>query len=179
VQQFLKVFVDIVLWRRGPQDLPSSKLLVGATLAVYVLVSLLQLAFIKKSSTALYLVVVFVDPVLLMGWVWLVLRIFGHPERYQQSVAAVLGTSALLGLALALPAQLLIGVDEPRVTTLTAELFTIALFVVFVLVSGRIVQLATESTLFTGVAIMSTYVFVSYVLMAQLVGAGAAAPAGN
>jgi hypothetical protein len=165
VQQFLKVFVDIVLWRRGPQDLPSSKLLVGATLAVYVLVSLLQLAF--------------VDPVLLMGWVWLVLRIFGHPERYQQSVAAVLGTSALLGLALALPAQLLIGVDEPRVTTLTAELFTIALFVVFVLVSGRIVQLATESTLFTGVAIMSTYVFVSYVLMAQLVGAGAAAPAGN
>jgi hypothetical protein len=178
VQQFLKVFVDIVLWRRGPQDLPSSNLLVAATLAVYVLVSLLQLAFMK-TSTALYLVVVFIDPLLLMGWVWLVLRIFGHPERYQQSVAAVLGTSALLGLALALPAQLLIGVDEPRVSTLTAELFTIALFVVFVLVSGRIVQLATESTLFTGVAIMSTYVFVSYVLMAQLVGAGAAAPAGN
>ena len=44
VQQFLRIFVDIVLWRRGPQDLPASSLLLALTVAAYVGVSVAQLA---------------------------------------------------------------------------------------------------------------------------------------
>jgi hypothetical protein len=38
VLQFLKVFLDIVLWRRGPQDLPASPLLLLLCAAAYVAV---------------------------------------------------------------------------------------------------------------------------------------------
>ena len=40
---FLKAFLDIVLWRRGPQDLPASPVLLWLTGAGYVAVSVLQL----------------------------------------------------------------------------------------------------------------------------------------
>ena len=44
VQQFLRICLDIVLWRRGPQDLPVSGLLLWLTAAAYVAVSAAQLA---------------------------------------------------------------------------------------------------------------------------------------
>jgi hypothetical protein len=53
VQQFLKVFLDIVLWRRGPQDLPNSGLLVVITLVAYELVNLVQIALMEVSIAEL------------------------------------------------------------------------------------------------------------------------------
>jgi hypothetical protein len=102
VQQFLKVFVDIVLWRRGPQDLPCSMLLVAATLAAYMLVSVLQLAFMHESGTGLPRVPrprsAAADG-LDLGRA----QVYGRVERYPQTIAAILGTSALLALVLSLP----------------------------------------------------------------------------
>ena len=171
MQQFLKVFVDIVLWRRGPQDLPCSLLLVAATLAAYVLVSVLQLALMHESGPA-YLVFLVLDPVLLMGWVWVVLRVYGKVERFLQTIAAILGTSALLALVLSLPLQLLVGVDAARTTTPAAQILALGLILVFLLVSGRIIKLATDSNLFTGVCVTAIYVFVLNAIASRLVPMG-------
>jgi hypothetical protein len=171
VQQFLKVFVDIVLWRRGPQDLPCSRLLVAATLAAYVLVSVLQLAFMHESGPA-YVVFLVLDPLLLMGWIWIVLRVYGRVERYAQTIAAILGTSALLALVLSLPLQLLVGVDAARTASPAAQILALGLILVFLLVSGRIVKLATDSNLFTGVCVTAIYVFVLNAIASRLVPMG-------
>jgi len=105
VQQFLRIFVDIVLWRRGPQDLPASTLLLGVAVAAYVAVSVVQLALLGESAATWFLFTM-VDPLLLGGWVWLVLRLFSKPERFLQTASAVFGAGAVLGLALYLPLQL-------------------------------------------------------------------------
>jgi hypothetical protein len=159
VQQFLKVFLDIVLWRRGPQDLPNSGLLVVLTLIAYELVSLLQIALMKVSVAELLLYLV-IDPLLLMGGLWLVMKLFRRSERWAQTTSAVLGCSALLGLAISVPMVLLVGPGLAADPPAWVRLLALALVIAFILIVGRIIQLATDSNLLTGSAIATTYVVV-------------------
>jgi len=170
VQSFLKVFVDIVLWRKGPQDLPTSRLLVAFTLLAYVLASVLQLRILNESPEA-YLLFMLVDPLVLMTWVWVVLKVYGRPERYPQTIAAILGSSALIALGSA-PLLLLVGVDVHAPVTRATEILLIGLIVVFVLVAGRIIKLATDSSLFSGFCVAAVYVFVMNLLAFQIVPGG-------
>ncbi len=171
VQQFLRIFIDIVLWRRGPQDLPASSLLVLLTLASYVAVTVVQLLMLEEPA-ATWLFFVVGDPLLLMAWVWLVLKLFGRADRYVQTVAAVLGTGALLGLVVYLPLQLIVtGLGKTPATSL-AQVFGLLLVVVFALVTGRIIKLATDSNLFTGIAVALTYFLVVNYLLGVVRGAG-------
>ena len=159
MQQFLKVFLDIVLWRRGPQDLPNSGLLVALTLMAYELTNLLQIALIKVSAAELLLYLV-IDPLLLMGGLWLVMKLFGRSERWAQTTSAVLGCSALLGLAISVPMVLLVGAGLAADPPAWLRFLALGLVIAFILVVGRIIQQATESNLLTGSAIATTYVVV-------------------
>jgi len=165
VSQFLKVFLDIVLWRRGPQDLPASNLLLGMAFLAYVAVSAVQLALLRETA-ATWLVLLVLDPVLLASCVWLLLRLYSHPERFQQTAAAVLGTGALLGLLLYLPLQILLSALHQGPDTHLARLFAFVLLACFALVTGRILKLGTDSNLFTGIAVALTY----FVLINLLLG---------
>lgn len=171
MQHFLRTFLDIVLWRRGPQDLPASALLVWLTLAAYVLVSVVQLALLNEPGV-IWFVFVIVDPLMLMAWVWLVLRVYGRSERYVQTVAAVLGTGALLGLVLYLPLQLLVTSAGSGAASSMVQFVGLLLVAVFALVTGRILKLATDSSLFTGVAVSLTYFFLINLLVGMLRGPG-------
>jgi hypothetical protein len=171
VQQFLRIFLDIVLWRRGPQDLPVSGLLLWVTVAAYVAVSAVQLALLGE-TVATWLFFVVVDPLLLAAWVWLVLRLYGRRERYLQTASAVFGTGALLGIGLYLPLQLIVtGLGQDPSSSL-AQLFALLLIVAFALVTGRIIKLATDSNLFTGIAVALTYFLVINFLVGVLRGPG-------
>lgn len=171
VQQFLRIFLDIVLWRQGPQDLPSSTLLVWLTLAAYVAVSTVQLLFLHAGGVVWFFFLV-VDPLLLSAWVWLVLKVFNHTERFLQTVSAVLGTGALLGLAVYLPLQLVVTGLGFAATSRVAQAIGLALVAVFALVTGRIIKLATESSLFTGLAVALTYFIAINTLVGVVRGPG-------
>jgi hypothetical protein len=171
VQQFLRTFLDIVLWRQGPQDLPASSLLVALTLAAYVLVGAVQLALLDEAGVT-WLVFLVADPVLLAATVWLLLRLYGHAERFQQTAAAVFGTGALLGVALYLPLQILVtglGFDPASPVAQAAALL---LVVVFALVTGRIIKLATGASLLTGIAASLTYFIAMNALVSVAQGTG-------
>ena len=171
VQQFLRICLDIVLWRRGPEDLPASSLLLAIAVATYVAVSAVQLALLGETAATWFFFLV-IDPLLLGGWLWLVLRLHGHAERFLQTAAAVFGTGAVLGLGLYLPLQLIItglGYDP---TSGLAQFFALVLVVVFALVTGRIIKLATDSNLFTGIAVSLTYFLLINYLIGVLRGPG-------
>ena len=171
VQQFLRIFVDIVLWRRGPQDLPASSLLLGISVAAYVAVSAVQLALLGETA-ATWLLFIVVDPLLLGAWVWLVLQLYGHRERFVQTVSAVFGTGAVLGVGLYLPLQLIVtGLGYEPASGL-AQFFALLLVVAFALVTGRIIKLATDSNLFTGIAVSLTYFLLINYLVGVLRGPG-------
>jgi len=171
VQQFLRIFIDIVLWRRGPQDLPASGLLLAITFAAYVLVGVVQLALLDE-PVATWLVYLVADPVLLCLFVWLLLRLYGHPERFQQTATAVLGTGALLGVVFYLPLQILVTGSGLGPASPMAQLSALFLVTVFVLVTGRILKLATGASLFTGIAASLTYFIAINALVGAMQGTG-------
>lgn len=168
---FLKLFLDIVLWRQGPQDLPASSLLFRLTLGAYVAVSAIQLSLLKESG-ATWLVFLVADPLLLTGCVWMILKVYNHPERFLQTATAVLGTGALLGLLLYLPLQVLLSSLGLGPDSGLARFFALLLLGSFALVTGRILKLGTESNLFTGVAISLTYFFLINSLLGLVQGGG-------
>ena len=170
MQHFLKVFLDIVLWRRGPQDLPASRLLLALTALAYVCVSALQLAALNERGSAWFVFVV-LDPILTSG-TYLLLKLFRHPERFLQTATAVLGTGALLGLLLFLPLQLILSAIGAGKNSTAAGVFALLLVVVFALVTGRILQLATDSNLFTGIAVSLTYFMLINLLLGLANGGG-------
>jgi hypothetical protein len=171
VSAFLKLFLDIVLWRRGPQDLPASSLLFWLTLVAYVAVSAIQLSLLEESG-ATWVVFLLADPLLLTGCVWMILKLYNHPERFLQTATAVLGTGALLGLLLYLPLQVLLSLLGLGPDSGLARFFALVLLASFALVTGRILKLGTESNLFTGVAISLTYFFLINSLLGLVQGGG-------
>jgi hypothetical protein len=165
VSSFFKLFLDIVLWRKGPQDLPSSSLLLWLAALAYVVISAVQLAVLGEGGASWVFFLVF-DPLLLTTCVWLMLRLYGHPERFLQSAAAVLGTGAVLSLVLYLPLQVLLTMLQLGPENAFSRFVALLLLGTFALVTGRILQAGTGSTLFTGVAFSLTYFFLINSLLA-------------
>lgn len=168
---FLKLFLDIVLWRKGPQDLPSSSLLLWLAAVAYVVVSAVQLAVLGETGVNWFFFLV-VDPCLLTLCVWLMLKLFGHPERFLQTATAVLGTGALLSLVLYLPLQVLLTLLQLGPDTGYSRFVALLLLGTFSLVTGRILQAGTGSNLFTGVAFALTYFFLVNSLLGLVQGGG-------
>ena len=145
-------------------------MLLWLTAAAYVAVSILQLMLLEEPVAA-WLVFVVLDPVLLAAGVYLLLKLFGKTDRFLQTITAVLGTGAVLGLAMFLPVQWLLTLSGVPAESTAAGLIALGMVVVFALVTGRIVKLATDSNLITGVALSLTY-FLLINLLLELAGGG-------
>ncbi len=171
MKAFVELFRDIVLWRKGPQDLPASVLLLWLAAAAYVGVSAVQLGVLGETGLAWVFFLVF-DPLLLTLCVWLILRLFSHPERFLQTATAVLGTGAYLSAVLYLPLQVVMTLLHAGPDSTLARVVALVLLGTFVMVTGRILQLGTDTNLFTGVAFALTYFFIINSLLSLLPGGG-------
>lgn len=171
MKAFVELFRDIVLWRKGPQDLPVSSLLLGVAAAAYVAVSALQLAVMGESGFS-WVFFLLIDPLLLTGCVWLMLKLYGHPERFQQTASAVLGTGAYLSAVLYLPLQVVMTLLHLAPASAYSRFVALLMLGTFAMVTGRILQLGTGTTLFTGVAFALTYFFLINLLLGLVQGGG-------
>jgi len=94
MREVLKLFAQITLLRRGPQDLPASGLLLLLTVAAYVGVNcLVSIAFPPARNWPALLLV---DVGFLLVWNALLLKVAGRPERTLQTTTAVFGYQLLL-----------------------------------------------------------------------------------
>jgi hypothetical protein len=94
MREVLKLFAQILLLRRGPQDLPASGLLLMLTVAGYVGVNcLFSIVFPPARDWPTLLLV---DVGFLLLWNALLLKLAGRPERTVQTTTAVFGYQLLL-----------------------------------------------------------------------------------
>jgi hypothetical protein len=154
--KLLQTFLDIALWRKGPQDLPVSRFLLMFVLAIYVLASFIQVQLLDlRLSTAF--VIVGVDVVMMMLWLWLVLAFFGRSQRFIQTVTAMFGVGALLAAIDIVVAIVQIAAGqstgEPSTLWLSLRFFAIAL------IMGRIFMHALDRGLLTGMALTIAIVY--------------------
>jgi hypothetical protein len=155
ILRFMQSFLDIALWRKGPQDLPAS-----ALLATLVLIAYMTAGFVRMQLYALdlgaSLLFICIDALMLGGWLWLVLAFFGRRQRYVQTITATLGVGVLvllIDVSLRL-LQLSFGLSE----SLTLNWLMLR-FLITALVLGRIFMLALDRGLITGIALTVAIIY--------------------
>ena len=90
----LRQFLDLLLRRAGPSDLPASPRLLAGTFAALMAVQG-ALAAMLGESPAEMLPRATVSGALLLGWLWFLTRAYGHPARFLQTATAFLGVTLL------------------------------------------------------------------------------------
>ena len=149
ILRFMQSFLEIALWRKGPQDLPASPLL-----AMLVLIAYMAGGFVRMQLFALgleaTLLFICVDALMLGGWLWLVLAFFGRRQRFVQSITAMLGVGLLVLMldVILRVLQLAFGLSA----SLTANWLMLR-YVITALLLGRIFMLALDRGLITGIAL--------------------------
>lgn len=162
VVDFLVLFIDICLYRRGPQDVPASWLLFGLALAAYLLVG--EVLLIVEADWLEAALQAAVEAVLLLGFCWLVLWFHGKQVRFLQSATALLATDAVISTPGALILQW--WTAHPEIRLFQMALF--ALMIWHITVVAHILRHALSRPLFHGLALAVLYIIISYQIMSAL-----------
>ncbi|MDH3561644.1 MAG: hypothetical protein OEN52_11905 [Gammaproteobacteria bacterium] len=166
MSRLITIWLDICLLRAGPQDLPSSRTLLGLTGGTYFLVSLLLSLPAYPAKTAF--LVALLDLGLLAAFAAALLYFPGKWARLQQTLTALTGTGTLLGL-LALPlAYLLFQGPEENLLAGVAALIWLFLFGWSLLVVAHIMRHALSIAFPYAIGIAVLYTLVALQLMAAL-----------
>jgi hypothetical protein len=94
------LFLDICLFRKGPQDVPVSAMLLKVCVLAYALSGFVVLRLSTPTSIAIPQILL--DVALLTGLLHLTLSLRRHPQRFGQTLSALTGVGVLMAL-LALP----------------------------------------------------------------------------
>lgn len=157
----LDAFFQIVLRRRGPEDLPDSAFLLGLAFAAYVIAQL-PVAGLIFGVTVTAAAAIAVDCALLAGVFWALLLFTGHAPRYRQTLTALAGTGALLALAQAPLVFLTRLANNAGQSSAGPSLGLLALLLWSIIVQAHITSRALSSGYGIGLAVALAYFILSY-----------------
>lgn len=153
----------IVALRLGPQDLPSGNRVLLTCLGLYALITSVSLMNSARDiHPALLLAIAMVVPIVLA---WIVLKWRGLTARWEQTVSALFGSSAVLSI-ISLPLNLLSG-DQP--TALPALVLLVVFFWSFA-VDAHIWRHALNVAYSTGLAVAAIFLGVTLIILNFLAG---------
>src|SRR5215469_17570416 len=92
--EMVQLYVQIALLRRGPQDLPVSRLLLALTVAGYVGVNALVSGLLPPSTG--WPAQLAIDVLFTLAWYAALLQLTGRSERFLQTATAVFGLRSVL-----------------------------------------------------------------------------------
>jgi hypothetical protein len=166
VLRLILVFVDIMLHRRGPQDVPSSPFLLWLLLAASLGVALGVTVW--SGGTALAVAVTVLVTLLNIWFVWALLRIFNRERRFRQTMTAILGADTILSLLRA-PFVPYLEVPDPEQPEFTIPiLVTTFVFLWAIDINAFVFSRALERPYVLCVAIVIAYVLLIVSLQATL-----------
>lgn len=151
---------DIALFKKGPQDLPSSAFLLWILAVDDLAVGFLMASIQSHWFDALLQAAVGV--VLLVGFSALMLSVAGKRARFYQTTSALLGVDALIGF-IALPG---IATMTTGKGVLLAFIVTVGLMIWHGAVIGHIIRNALEQTLMFSLGLAFLYLLATYQVMA-------------
>ncbi len=171
---FLRLFLDIWLLRRGPQDVPYSiPLARSLVLLVLGLQWILLILLEVESQPLLHLVY---SLIWILGAPWLLLRLCDRQSRYIQTLSARCGVSLLYLVVFAPMLLIARGIDtttpevSPEPLQIIAVWAVLGLTVWHLIVSGHIWRHALGVPMFLGtvisIALFTSNVFLSRMLFA-------------
>jgi hypothetical protein len=151
--EVIRLFTQIALLRRGPQDVPVSSLLLVLTVAAYFVVTFV-VSSVLPPFTGPWFAHLCVDVVFMFVWYLLLLRIVHKPERFLQTTTAVYGFQAVLEPLLVASVWLLRRFPQDSVWQLPITMVNLALLVWIIAANSHIVKSALEWSMPPSVALV-------------------------
>jgi hypothetical protein len=148
VQLILRAFFDLILLRKGPEDIPRSTLLLALAISLAVAVNVLFYAVIETNNETDYGLEFATEMVKVVSYV-IVLLLFGVTSRGTQTLTAIIACNAILGLLMTLVLVVSQPLTDNALDGALAWLITIWL----ILVEGHIISRAVQLHWITGIAI--------------------------
>ena len=177
----VKVFIDIVLWRKGPQDLPASRLLLALTVLGYFALSLtlgsaleMALADVKNRPATPLFGRTLLELALALVWIWLLLALFRHKDRFWQSATAFMGAGIVLSPIVIVAQLVLLRIGQESPLAWPAMLALLASGIWYLLVVSHILRSALEIRLLPAIVLTFLYALSEYFIALRLFGPPAA-----
>lgn len=148
MQKLFHLFLDIALLRKGPQDVPAIQSLLTLSACTYLIVGMIQVLVAGEAVRGI--VLTFVEFILLGGFVFGLLSFYKKPERFTQTLIAMLGAGTIIGLV-AIPLMPAITSSNEQLSVLPFLLY-LTLISWSVMVSAFILQHALGISRQLGVA---------------------------
>jgi hypothetical protein len=148
VQLILKAFLDLILLRKGPEDIPRSAILLAMAAGLAIAVNMIFYALVDTEyETDLFLELE--TELVKIASYFIVLLLLGQISRGMQTLTAIIGCNAILGLLLTVALLLVQPLANVELDGAFAWLVTIWV----ILVEGHIISRAVRLHLITGIAI--------------------------
>jgi hypothetical protein len=151
----LRPFWEICLLRRGPQDLPPSPFLVYLALAAHAVSVVAQSVAIHPFGTALLSGII--DTAVLAVLTYSLLFLGRMPERIPQTLSALAGTGAFIGVLALVPTGWWFFTREGGGDPGGAWLLLLALVVWSLVVMGHVLRQALSTNLFVGLGLAAVF----------------------
>jgi hypothetical protein len=164
--ELVKLFTQIALLRRGPQDLPASLLLLGLTVVAYLAVNLLLNA--SAAELRSYPAQLLLDTAFTLLWYVALLRFAGRPERTLQTSTAVFGFQIVLAPLLFLSSWLGPRFAHDTTWGVPVALFAIVVGVWLIAANSHIVKAALEWSTALSVMLVILQILAGLLLQRQL-----------
>jgi hypothetical protein len=155
-----KAFWDLALWRITPAQLPASRFLLALVMSAVVLLEALG-ALLPPAQTDRIVSRAALSLAMPLVWIWIILYVTRHRQRFLQTAIALLGVGVLAQLVLYPLGSLLdvIGMDHPAAIPL--GLLSFAGLVWYVVACAHIWRAALDSGITLGLAISIGYLVLS------------------
>ena len=163
MNQLLRLFVQLVLLRRGPQDLPASELLLVLTLLAYVALNALLAGLL--SSDEGWWGPLLVSTLFTLLWYLALLRLVRRPERTLQTVSAVFGFQTLLSPLVVGTEWLLRRLENDPVWYVSISCLGLLLLAWVIAANSHIVKAALEWTSAASVALVILQMLAGFVVL--------------
>jgi hypothetical protein len=166
MKELVKLFTQIALLRRGPQDLPASRLLLALTIVAYLAMNLVLTVLLPPPAAAdaaarmaeadspNWAAQLLLDTVFTLVWYVALLRFARRPERTLQTSTAVFGFQIVLAPLLFLSSWLSARFTHDSPWFVAVALFSIVVLVWLVAANSHIVKVALEWSAGASVALV-------------------------
>lgn len=163
----IQPFIALSLLRVGPQDLPSSNVLLRLSAAAFCAVGIF--ANFMWLTLPIAFVATLVEAAILVGFVTLMLRFRGLDERVLQTLTAMFGYSAVLGFLLLPISAWIVSAQQAQVFTPMHQIAIISLLAWDTVIRAHIFRHAFDHTMGVGVVMSLVYFFANQAIVQAII----------
>ena len=163
-----RLYAQIALLRRGPQDVPASMLLLVLTVIAYFCINA-AVTLLLPALEEPWMPMLAVDVLFTLAWYSVLLRLLRKPERFLQTTTAVFGFRAVMSPFLIVSAWLLRRlISEEAVWQFPLALLYVAIVVWMIAANSQILKAALEWTAGACIALVILETLVALALQFSL-----------